>query len=219
MVSRSSPQRLSSSSRSSSTAPRTSASNFAGLFESFTDTIALGVLAGLIVGKIVGIAGSTFLLPRPPGIRIDPSIRWIGYFEWTAEKTPKTRTSCTAMGCSRRPASPGRWDCRTERSRAASSSSPASWDAWLTPEKLIGDRKTETLAMLEHTSSDVASTIRDHTTRLARLQEVRERKTFTPEETLELIRRHDLAADSPSRQTRVESPLPTPKLLGVGIMV
>jgi hypothetical protein len=73
--------------------------------------------------------------------------------------------------------------------------------------------------MLEHTSSDVASTIRDHTTRLARLQEVRERKTFTPEETLELIRRHDLAADSPSRQTRVESPLPTPKLLGVGIMV
>lgn len=55
--------------------------------------------------------------------------------------------------------------------------------------------------------------------RLARLQEIREGmdalriealaerrgKTFTTEETLELIRRHDLAADSPSRQTRVES--------------
>jgi len=39
---------------------------------------------------------------------------------------------------------------------------PDTWDAWLTPEKLTGDRKAETLAMLEHTSSDVASTIREH---------------------------------------------------------
>ncbi|QEA29825.1 hypothetical protein FGL91_15435 [Microbacterium sp. CBA3102] len=29
-------------------------------------------------------------------------------------------------------------------------------------QKLTGDRKTETLAMLEHASSDVASTIREH---------------------------------------------------------
>ncbi|MGK3949923.1 hypothetical protein [Microbacterium sp. K2] len=39
---------------------------------------------------------------------------------------------------------------------------PDTWDAWLTPEKLTGDRKIETLAMLEHTSSDVASTIREY---------------------------------------------------------
>ncbi|AQY02378.1 SOS response-associated peptidase family protein [Microbacterium foliorum] len=39
---------------------------------------------------------------------------------------------------------------------------PDTWDAWLTPEKLTGDRKTEMLAMLENTSSDVASTIREH---------------------------------------------------------
>lgn len=55
--------------------------------------------------------------------------------------------------------------------------------------------------------------------RLARLQEIREGmealriealaerggKTFTTEETLAFIRRHDLAGDSPSRQTRVEA--------------
>ncbi len=35
-------------------------------------------------------------------------------------------------------------------------------EAWLTPEKLTGDRKAETLAMLEHTSSNVASRIREH---------------------------------------------------------
>lgn len=60
----------------------------------------------------------------------------------------------------------------------------------------------------------------DDQARLARLQEIREGmealriealaerggKTFTTEETLEFIRRHDDAADSSLRQTRVESP-------------
>ncbi len=32
----------------------------------------------------------------------------------------------------------------------------------IAPEKLTGEQKAETLAMLEHTSSDVASTIREH---------------------------------------------------------
>ena len=55
--------------------------------------------------------------------------------------------------------------------------------------------------------------------RLARLQEIRQGmeelriealaerrgRTFTTEGTLEFIRRDDLAADSPSRQTRVDS--------------
>ncbi|AVL98199.1 hypothetical protein C6C15_14430 [Microbacterium sp. str. 'China'] len=39
---------------------------------------------------------------------------------------------------------------------------PDTWDAWLTPEKLTGGLKAETLATLEHTSRDVASTIREH---------------------------------------------------------
>lgn len=39
---------------------------------------------------------------------------------------------------------------------------PDTWGDWLTPEKLTGQRKVETLAMLEHTSADVAGTIREH---------------------------------------------------------
>jgi len=39
---------------------------------------------------------------------------------------------------------------------------PDTWDDWLTPEKLTGERKVETLAMLDHTSADVAATIREH---------------------------------------------------------
>ncbi|WP_279303216.1 SOS response-associated peptidase family protein [Microbacterium sp. TPD7012] len=39
---------------------------------------------------------------------------------------------------------------------------PDTWDAWLTPEKLTGERKVETLALLEHTSADVAAPITEH---------------------------------------------------------
>lgn len=35
-------------------------------------------------------------------------------------------------------------------------------DAWLSPEKVTGDAKTELLAMLDHTSADVATTITGH---------------------------------------------------------
>ncbi|WP_405374121.1 MULTISPECIES: Na+/H+ antiporter NhaA [unclassified Microbacterium] len=48
-----------------------------GLAASFTDTIALGIIAGLVVGKVIGITGTTFLLTRLPGIRIDPTLRWV----------------------------------------------------------------------------------------------------------------------------------------------
>ncbi|WP_431792050.1 Na+/H+ antiporter NhaA [Microbacterium paraoxydans] len=48
-----------------------------GLAESFTDTIALGIIAGLVAGKVIGITGGTFLLTRLPGLRIDPSLKWI----------------------------------------------------------------------------------------------------------------------------------------------
>ncbi|SMH42256.1 sodium/proton antiporter, NhaA family [Rathayibacter oskolensis] len=48
-----------------------------GLAESFQDSIALGIVAGLVLGKAIGITGSTFLLTRFRGIVIDPSLRWI----------------------------------------------------------------------------------------------------------------------------------------------
>lgn len=48
-----------------------------GLLDSFTDTIALGIVAGLVLGKALGITGSTFLVTRFPGIRLDPSFTWI----------------------------------------------------------------------------------------------------------------------------------------------
>lgn len=39
---------------------------------------------------------------------------------------------------------------------------PDTWGDWLTPERLTGDRKTEILAMLDHTSVDVAATIHEY---------------------------------------------------------
>jgi NhaA family Na+:H+ antiporter len=48
-----------------------------GLVESVQDTIALGIIAGLVLGKAIGITVTTFLVTRLPGLRIDPSIRWV----------------------------------------------------------------------------------------------------------------------------------------------
>jgi NhaA family Na+:H+ antiporter len=48
-----------------------------GLMESFEDTIALGIIAGLVLGKVLGITATTFFVTRLPGLRIDPSIKWI----------------------------------------------------------------------------------------------------------------------------------------------
>ena len=48
-----------------------------GLTESFQDTIALGIIAGLVLGKVIGITATTFLVTRLPGLRIDPTLTWI----------------------------------------------------------------------------------------------------------------------------------------------
>lgn len=48
-----------------------------GLVESFQDTIALGIIAGLVLGKPIGILVTTFLVTRLPGLGLDPSIRWV----------------------------------------------------------------------------------------------------------------------------------------------
>ncbi|MBN9238528.1 MAG: Na+/H+ antiporter NhaA [Micrococcales bacterium 70-64] len=49
----------------------------AGLGESFRDPIALGIIGGLVIGKVVGITGTTFLVTRLPGLALDPALKWI----------------------------------------------------------------------------------------------------------------------------------------------
>ncbi|MGV8885530.1 MAG: Na+/H+ antiporter NhaA [Microbacteriaceae bacterium] len=49
----------------------------AGLTESLRDTVTLGIIAGLVIGKAIGITGTTFLVTRLPGLSIDPSLKWI----------------------------------------------------------------------------------------------------------------------------------------------
>jgi NhaA family Na+:H+ antiporter len=47
-----------------------------GLAESFQDSIALGIIAGLVLGKAIGITLTTFLVTRIRGLALDPSLRW-----------------------------------------------------------------------------------------------------------------------------------------------
>ncbi|MDO9455562.1 Na+/H+ antiporter NhaA [Nocardioides sp.] len=48
-----------------------------GLGESITDPVALGVVLGLVVGKPVGIAGSTWLLARFTRADLDDDLSWV----------------------------------------------------------------------------------------------------------------------------------------------
>ncbi len=47
-----------------------------GLLEAWQSTVALGVIVGLVFGKIAGILGSTFLVTRLRRANLDPDIRW-----------------------------------------------------------------------------------------------------------------------------------------------
>lgn len=105
-----------------------------------------------------------------------------GYFEWTGEKGDKTphflhgRSLLSAAGLTWSMELPSgeRSRCFVVITREARDASgrvhdrmpafltPDTWDAWLTPEKVTGQAKTETLAMLDHTSADVAATITEH---------------------------------------------------------
>lgn len=38
--------------------------------------MSLGIIAGLVLGKTVGITGATYLVTRLPGVRLDPTLRW-----------------------------------------------------------------------------------------------------------------------------------------------
>jgi NhaA family Na+:H+ antiporter len=48
-----------------------------GLVESLQDRVALGIVAGLVVGKTVGIVGTTFLMSRFTKAHLDESVRWL----------------------------------------------------------------------------------------------------------------------------------------------
>jgi len=50
---------------------------FDGVGEVLTDTAALGIVAGLIVGKVVGIAGGSWLTTKLTRAELNPSLRWI----------------------------------------------------------------------------------------------------------------------------------------------
>lgn len=48
-----------------------------GLGRALTDPIAIGVIAGLVLGKVTGILGTSYLMNRFTGARLDPGLQWI----------------------------------------------------------------------------------------------------------------------------------------------
>ena len=48
-----------------------------GLGAAFTDRVALGIVAGLVVGKTVGIFGATYLMARFTRASLDRDLRWV----------------------------------------------------------------------------------------------------------------------------------------------
>jgi NhaA family Na+:H+ antiporter len=48
-----------------------------GLRDSLSDTVALGIVAGLVAGKPIGIVGSTYLTARFTRARLDDDLRWV----------------------------------------------------------------------------------------------------------------------------------------------
>src|SRR3954468_22109054 len=49
---------------------------FSGLVDSLQDRVALGIVAGLVVGKLVGISGATWLVQRFTRARLDDELGW-----------------------------------------------------------------------------------------------------------------------------------------------
>lgn len=50
---------------------------WSGLTDAWTSAAALGVIAGLVIGKTVGITGTTFLITRFRRFTLDPDVQWI----------------------------------------------------------------------------------------------------------------------------------------------
>jgi NhaA family Na+:H+ antiporter len=50
---------------------------FDGVGEVLTDTAALGIIAGLILGKVIGIAGGSWLTTKVTRAELNPTLKWI----------------------------------------------------------------------------------------------------------------------------------------------
>ena len=48
-----------------------------GLARSLTDPVAIGIVAGLVLGKAIGISGTSYLVARLTRADLDPSLRWL----------------------------------------------------------------------------------------------------------------------------------------------
>lgn len=48
-----------------------------GLTQSFTDTVAIGIIVGLVAGKAVGILGSTWLVTKTTKANLDSNLKWV----------------------------------------------------------------------------------------------------------------------------------------------
>jgi NhaA family Na+:H+ antiporter len=48
-----------------------------GLTESLSDRVALGIVAGLVLGKTIGVFGSTYLMARFTRASLDAELRWV----------------------------------------------------------------------------------------------------------------------------------------------
>ncbi|WP_237201409.1 Na+/H+ antiporter NhaA [Rothia nasimurium] len=48
-----------------------------GLKTALADSVAIGIMVGLVLGKTIGITGTTWLITRFRGVNLDPDIKWI----------------------------------------------------------------------------------------------------------------------------------------------
>lgn len=48
-----------------------------GLKTALTDSVAIGIMLGLVLGKTIGITGTTWIITRFRGVNLDPDIKWI----------------------------------------------------------------------------------------------------------------------------------------------
>lgn len=48
-----------------------------GFVDSVTDRVALGILVGLVAGKVIGILGATYVMARFTRATLDPHLRWV----------------------------------------------------------------------------------------------------------------------------------------------
>ncbi len=53
---------------------------FSGLASALTDPIAIGIIAGLVIGKAIGIFGTTYLVSRFTRATLDAGLKWLDVF-------------------------------------------------------------------------------------------------------------------------------------------